>query len=184
MAKERIIYDNNYSSAKEKDCREFLLEAYGEDEGWQTVDDIPDDRVWQEMAFTDEINWEDESYELRRFFDDGHWILQGSLGLWNGRHRGGYTFSSFGELAHSWDKCDYIKLYDENGHFCIEASHHDGTNCYEVKRLTEKGYEYLDSHTSCNREGVHDTLFNNNFYSALPHYAHKVYGCKKRDGAA
>ena len=31
-----------------------------------------------------------------------------------------------------------LKRYDVNGHLYLNASHHDGTNRFEIKRLTER----------------------------------------------
>ena len=188
--KRRLIYSNFFGEFNtEEYAREWLFEEYCNDPelagvNWESVDDIPDEMVWKELSHQDEISWEDAQYELEKFFDPGYWILQGSFGLWWGRPRGGFIFDSFKEMAKAWNNCDYIRLYDENGHFYIDAAHHDGTNCYEVKRLTEKGREYIENHKWDPDEEVHDVVFNSNIYSGLPHYAHKVWGCKEREWAA
>lgn len=181
----RLIYSNFYDEyGTFDDARQFIFEEYGDDEEWESAKDVPDDRVWDELAFQDECNWDNEKYELEKFFDPGYWILQGTFGLWYGRPRGGFVFDSFKEMTKAWNNCDYIRLYDENGHFYIDAAHHDGTNHYEVKRLTEKGREYIENHKWDPDEEVHDVVFNSNIYSGLPHYAHKVFGCKEREWAA
>lgn len=181
----RLIYSNFYDEGVSFDeTKQFLFDERGEDEGWESLSDVSDHEVWEEIAVQDEFNWSDEKYELEKFFDPGYWILQGSFGLWWGRPRGGFIFDSFKEMAKAWNDCDYIRLYDENGHFYIDAAHHDGTNHYEVKRLTEKGREYIENHQWDPDETVHDVVFNNNIYSGLPHYAKQVFGCKEREWAA
>ena len=183
--KRRLIYSNFYDEGVSFDeAKQFLFDERGEDEGWESVSDVSDQEVWEEMAAQDNFNWDDAKYELEKFFDPGYWILQGSFGLWYGRPRGGFVFGSFKEMAKAWNNCDYIRLYDENGHFFIDAAHHDGTNQYEVKRLTEKGREYIENHQWDPDETVHDVVFNNNIYSGLPHYARQVFGCKEREWAA
>ena len=183
--KRRLIYSNFYGEFNtEEDARQFLFDERSDEDEWQSVDDVPDDRVWSELAAQDEFSWDDSKYELEKFFDPGYWILQGSCGLWWGRSRGGFVFDSFKEMAKAWNDCDYIRLYDENGHFYIDAAHHDGTNHYEVKRLTEKGREYIENHQWDSDEEVHDVVFNSNIYSGLPHYSHKVWGCKEREWVA
>lgn len=181
IPKRRLIYSNFYGEMyTEDDARECIYDN-DFDEQYETKEDIPDNDIWKELAFMEEIGWEDESCMLRDFFDGAEWILQGTFGLWWGRPRGGFTFDSFEEMTNAWNKCDYIRLYDENGHFYIDAAHHDGTNYYEVKRLTDKGIEYLSNHAYDCEEEVHDILFSSNFYSALPHYANNVFGCKERE---
>ena len=61
----------------------------------------------------------------------------------------------------------------------IKASHHDGTNYAELKELTCKGSNYAADHRYDSDREVHEKLWNSNFYTRLPHYAHKVWGCKK-----
>lgn len=183
--KKRLIYSNYPGEMyTDDDARDYLFDEYAEEEGWEKKSDIPDQRVWDEINAHDEMSWEDEKYELEKFFDGGHWILQGTLGLWNGPHRGGYTFEDFKGLARCWNNLGYISIYDKNGHFLIDAYHHDGTNHYEVKRLTDKGCEYLNNHVWDPLEATHNAIFENNFLSALPHYANIVFGCKKRESAA
>ena len=181
IPKRRLIYSNFYGEMyTEDDAREYIFDN-DFDEQFETKEDIADDDVWKEIAFMEELGWEDESSMLQDFFDNGEWILQGTFGLWWGSPRGGFTFDSFEEMAKAWNECDYIRLYDENGHFYIDAAHHDGTNQYEVKRLTDKGIDYLSNHQYDREEDIHDILFNSNFYSSLPHYAHNVFGCKERE---
>lgn len=174
------IYSNYYSSEAEDEAREFLFTEYNEDNKWKTLDDIPDNEVFEELSFEDEANWDDAKEQLESFFDGhGYFLLQGTCGRWNGQRRGGYIFNSFKELANAWQDCDYIEIYDENGHFNIKCSHHDGDNYYEVKRLSYRGYDYADNHYSESDEVIHDKLWNSNFYTSLPHFTHVVYGCKK-----
>ena len=172
------IYNNYYSTEAEDEARQFLFDERGEENGWNSIDDVPDDTVWDEIAFQNETNWEEEKHDLKKFFDADYFLVYGSFGSWRGRLPAGKVISSFGELSAAWDHCDYIHLYDENGHFHIECSHHDGTNYYEVKRLTNKGREYL-SGFNLRDQKAHEKAFNCNLFTALPHYAHKVFGCKK-----
>ena len=40
--------------------------------------------------------------------------------------------------------CAYVKIWDENGHLYLTCSHHDGTCHFEIKEITDEGYEYYD----------------------------------------
>lgn len=78
--------------------------------------------------------------------------------------------------------CDYIHLYDKNGRLYLKCSHHDGTNYYEIKKVTDKGVEYLanwEDNWDDNRteQYVHNQIMER--YSVLPHFVHEVYGCPK-----
>ena len=58
-------------------------------------------------------------------------------------------------------------------------SHHDGSDDYELKRLTHEGYELADRNYFAHDRQLHNTIMGCNFYSALPRYASKVYGLWK-----
>lgn len=177
-AKERIIY-NSYDLWEnyEADARESLKDNCG-------IENPTYDQIWEEIYFLDSINWESDKAELEHFFNDGStWILQGTTGRWDGSHRGGYIFTDFEDMFYKATKdCGYIKFYDENGHFYLQCSHHDGTNDYEIKRITDAGIQYYERWNYSwsdqrTKEQVHDMIMKR--YSTLPHYAHKVYGVKK-----
>jgi len=173
------IYNNYYSSEKEADARKYLFDEHGEDEGWSKPEDVPDDKVYAEMAAQDDMDWDEESAELKKFIDKDYFLIVGTFGSWRGALPSGKLVRSYNDLSGAWRQCDYINIYDENGHLYIECSHHDGTNHYEVKRLTTKGYEYLQNGWREHDQKAHEIAFNNNLFSALPHYAHQVFGCKK-----
>lgn len=178
VPEKRTIYDNyDLWNQYEADAREYL-EGNGNT-------DPSESEIWDEVYTMDEENWADEKEQLEKFFNDGStWLLTGVIELWRGKYPGGFLFHTFEEM---WTKatkdCDYFHLYDENGHFYIKCSHHDGTNFYEIKRLTKKGEIYYDNWNYGTRpdtrteQQVHKKLME--CYSTLPHYANKVWGCPK-----
>ncbi len=173
------IFNNYYSSEREDETRKFLFEEYSEENNWKSIEDIPDEEVFKEMSFEEDISWESEKEVLSDFFEKDYFIVYGSFGAWNGRRPAGKIISGFNQLSDAWQNCDYINIYDENGHFYIKCSHHDGTNFYEVKRLTSKGLDYLNNDYNWHDQKAHETAFNCNLFSGLPHYANIVFGTKK-----
>jgi hypothetical protein len=151
------------------------------DEKWETMADIPDEEVYREVQIDEEFDWDDLKVELGHFIEKSEYglLLCGEVGRWNGTSSGGCYVNKFDDLYKFWKDCDYIKIYDERGHLHIKASHHDGNNYAELKELTQKGVEYRDSHRWDSDREVHEKLWNSNFFTRLPHYAHKVWGCKK-----
>lgn len=175
-------WENDESGKDQYDyAREYLFEEYAEDEGWESEDDISDERVNQEVYDQSEFAWDDFKYEFDSFLQNSQtgFLLCGDVGTWRGSMAGGCYVDKFDDLYKFWDSCDYIKVYDDGGHLYIKASHHDGTNYAELKELTKKGVEYKDNHYWDSDQEVHEKLFNSNFYTKLPHYAHKVWGIKK-----
>ena len=185
--KERILFSNyfweNDDNGKDRYdyAREYLFEEYGEDEGWLCDLDVPDNRVIDEVYAQSEFEWDDFKYEFGKFLKDSHngFLLVGTCGCWDGTYDGGCYVNKFDDLYKFWEHCDYIKVYDEGGHLYLKASHHDGNNYAELRELTYKGSDYASNHYWDSDRDVHKVLWNSNFYTRLPHYAHKVWGCKK-----
>ena len=151
------------------------------DEKWETMDDIPEDKVNRRVYSNEEWDWESFEYEFSQFIKDSEYglLLCGEVGTWRGKQSGGCYIEEFNDLYKFWNHCDYIKVYDEGGHLYIRASHHDGDNFAELKALTSAGYEYAKEHYCDDDQEVHEKLWNSTYYTRLPHYAHKVWGCKK-----
>ena len=175
----RIIYSNyNLWKDYENDAKMDL-----EDEGY-TEDEITEEKIWDKIYELDKENWEIEKERLVEFFDDGSsWILRGTIGLWYGNVEAGTVFTDFEKMFKTaMDDCDYCEFYDENGHLYLRCAHHDGTNLYEIKRVTEKGIQYLknweenldDKRTE---QYVHDMIMKK--YSIIPNFCHKIYGSSK-----
>lgn len=174
--KEITIYDNYYSLDREKDIREYLFDEYADEEKWQSPEDIPDERVYDEADFQDRAMWDDITAELQTLFDKNVYLLTGTCGRWNGLAQGGKFIRSVSELISCIGHLDYIRIYDINGHLYIHGSHHDGDDDYELKRLTGKGYELANDNYFAHDRQLHNTIMTCNFYSALPRFAQKVYG--------
>lgn len=187
MKDQHVLFSNYFWENDEngKDrydyAREYLFDEYAEEEEWKTKDDIPDERVTEEVYQQSEWDWEDFKAEFEHFLKESTngFLLVGTCGCWDGTHDGGCYVNKFDDLYKFWDGCRDIKVYDESGHLYIKASHHDGTNYAELKELTCKGSNYAADHRYDSDREVHEKLWNSNFYTRLPHYAHKVWGCKK-----
>lgn len=171
------LYSNYYGWIDEEEIKQYLWEC----EYIDHLDEATDDMIYNEMHFLEEMYWNDISYELKHFFDKGSaWLLTGSIGRWDGNYRGGYIFNTFEEFCKCLEDCAYIEITDNKGHFEVKCSHHDGTNFYEVKRVSDFGYEWYNNHSwDMYEEELHTKMWNNNFMTSLPHFARDVYGCKE-----
>ena len=185
--KEHILFSNyfweNDEGGKDKYdyAREYLFEEYGEDEEWETEDDVPENRVIDEVYAQSEWDWDDFKIEFGHFLKSSTngFLLVGTCGCWDGTYNGGCYVNRFDDLYNFWEDCRDIKVWDEGGHLYIKATHHDGNNYAELRELTCKGSNYALNHRWDSDSEVHETLMSSNFYTKLPHYAHKVWGCKK-----
>ena len=176
MKKTRILYDNTDITETYPDVREYLFDTYADERGWKTKEDIPDDEVSAQAADIDRMNWEDFYADLEYIFKNDCYLLTGVCGRWNGPAEGGKFIHSASELLDCIRHLDYIKIYDENGHLKISGFHHDGSDSYEIKRLTSKGYELACRNYFAKDRYLHQAIMNCNIYSSLPHLAKRLYG--------
>ena len=74
---------------------------------------------------------------------DGAFLVVADLGLWDGRHAGGRIIGSLlSVLRECANDCDDVKYEIKNDDLVITGHHHDGTNIYTVKYITEKGFAW------------------------------------------
>ena len=178
-AVKRTIYDHwdIFDDGVQEEAKQSLIDNGNEDPS--------DSEIWDEVYRYDEFNWDEEKYNLKEVFDNGNKFLAvGTCGLWHGNYDDGFMFDSFDQLMENFRDCN-LKLWDENGHFFIEGSHHDGTHLVEIKQLTQKGEQYYDNwnwgpSSDTRREfDVYKKLFTDSHYSHLIHYMHRTYDCPK-----
>lgn len=174
--KDITIFDNYYDCEREKDVREYLFDEYADENEWKSPNDIADEDVQEEIDREDSDDWDNLCVELRKMFSKNVYLLTGTCGRWDGPAMGGRFIHSLNDMLRCIEHLDYIRIYDRNGHFYIHGSHHDGCDDYELKRLTNKGYELANNNYFAHDRKLHETIMHNNLYSALPKYAQEVYG--------
>ena len=126
--------------------------------------------------------WNTERRMLLDFFRklpcEGQVIMQGTVGRWNGTFPAGKTGILDLLLSELMECADDVEIYDENGHLFIRTTHHDGSNLFEVKALTDAGLNAVEAFTEgrgrwygLSEKDFHDKLMNSSRYTHLPKYA-------------
>lgn len=140
------IYNDYYDAEIEKLAREDLFSEYGEEEGWESPEDVPDERVSDYINHNNDVAADDLDYEMDKFFKEYEkFVISGEVGLWNGRHSGADVIVNKNDLWKYFKDCENFNFYeDENGDLCIECSHHDGNNFFVVRPISDRGYEELE----------------------------------------
>ena len=156
IAKERVIYDNYDLSEIYPD--DVLKEEAIDCEWVDEDEEITDDMLWQWRYDASERDWDDVKYELKKFFKDKEVAFIGNVGRWDGVYKAKAIGEFFDLFYKAITDCDYIKLYDENGHFYLTCTHHDGTCHFEIKEVVK-----------------------DKSYMRLPRFMEKVWGCKPRE---
>ena len=174
--KETVIYDNNYDCEKFDRAKQYLFDEYAYDIDWDTVDDVPDKAVFEEIDFRDECDWDNFKYKMISLLKNNVYLLTGTCGRWDGPRQGGNFICSFSDLLDTINHLDYLKIYDKNGHLYIDGAHHDGNDYYEIKRLTNKGRELAENNYFAHDRRLHTTIMKTNFYSALPRLSKELFG--------
>lgn len=170
---QHTLYKDYYDNTEIEQIKQFLFDDYAQENGWATIDDVDDDEIYKFLDAQHDDDWQELEFELEKLFKHNYAIIVGTLGLWYGRVDGGKFINNVGEFIEMLK--DNTKIYDKDGHLFIETSHHDGTNYYEMKLLTKKGVELAENNGFRHDRKLHQTIFNNNFYSKLPKLYDKLW---------
>lgn len=169
--KKNMIWSYDTSNYDVEDMKNMYEEAYEEIPSEETINryiqDVNDD-------YLGDIKSEIKYYEGA--FGKKEYLISATLELWNGKAKGGKIITGL------WDaitQCfeDYNEIYEEGGMLKVTACHHDGTNFFKIKELTEKGEKFAERHKydMSDRE-LHEKLFNNSHYSRNVRAFKEIYG--------
>lgn len=179
-SKKRIIYTNDPYDFNEEDMRESWLES-AEANNWDIPEDGPsDDQIWQEWYNQNERDWDDIEGELKYHNERGSYLIIASLGLWNGRFDGGKIIDGY--LTEAIKACfeDFNRVYWQDKNLKVSAVHHDGTNYFIIKKLTDKGIKFYNNHYYDYDDRIlHQKLFKDAHYSHSVDFFAKLYGWVK-----
>lgn len=98
------------------------------------------------LGYNAEFEHEDAMAVLQKIVNESDYgvVLDGTVQTWQGRFRGG-------GYAETWDDlCNliagyYIRISQIGKRIFLDLVHHDGTNGFELKRVTKKGYKVVDN---------------------------------------
>jgi hypothetical protein len=167
-----VVLFNNYDN--------YDFEEYKKDyiENNEIDGDVSDQTIWDYISYLEQIDWAEMMSLLDKVWDYNKCIINGTAGTWQGRRECGQVYDTLQDAVYAiTQNCDYVKVWCENGHLYVQASHHDGTHNMEIKLFTKKGNDtYNNWLWSCcgasldskSRYEVLETLFDNNFFSRLP----------------
>ena len=171
-----IFFDNMDDYSKYDEAEQAVYESFRESQERTSVNDVPNDMVWDEISLQNEAEWEYFSDAFKRLLEKHTFLVTGTCGRWNGPCEGGNFITDWNDFRSFIKHLDTLKIYEQNGHLYIEGYHHDGHDLYELKRLTDKGTEYADKHCFAHDRALHHSIMNSNFFSTLPHFADFIYG--------
>ena len=171
-----IIFDNYNTEEQytDNDIKEMAIDC----EWIDNADDITDSMIEEWRQEQIDIEWEAVKAELDNLFDNKTVMFVGTVGRWNGTYAGGKVGDFWDLFNKAMTDCWYLTLEDIKGHLYLTCSHHDGTNKFEIKVLTDKGKQYYEnweySTDARTEQDCHRQIAKR--YSLLPRYAKTVYG--------
>ena len=190
-SKIHIIYNDDPYDFNEKEMLEDICEfrQCNEYPGCEECDKIScegcencpsDDELWEHWRDQCELNWDDVKAEIETHDERGSYLVIASLGLWNGRFDGGKIIDGY--LNEAIRSCfeDYNKVYWQDKNLKVKAIHHDGTNHFIIKKLTDRGIEFYNNHYyDYDDRTMHQKLFKDAHYSHSVDFFAKLYGWVK-----
>lgn len=105
------------------------------------------DDYWDWMAETAQLNFDEDMDAIKRYEQyNVPVVIEGSLGLWDGRHEiepmeTGSVYSAITDII-GRDVND-IEVFFDDGHIEVLAHHHDGTNVFTISAADGKALPYL-----------------------------------------
>ena len=126
---------------------------------------ITDEMVWDSIRDTEDEDYSMCKHYLKDVFGDSRVIVNGTAGTWHGRHEAAKMFIDIeSALAACVRDCDYFKVEQlSNREINVTSTHHDGTNYFSIKIVTEKGGRLFDNWDY----GVHTKLADLNEWQIL-----------------
>ena len=119
MKQKTMVLYNNIDTRDFENYREYLFETFAEEEGWVSIDEIPDCVVQHEIDEEQRREWDDFISDMDYVFSKDAYLLTGTCGRWNGPAEGGKFIRNTDDLIKCIQHLDYIKVIDENGHLKI-----------------------------------------------------------------
>ena len=102
------------------------------------VDSVSDNVVWDYISMLEKEDYKSALRELDLVSNGSKWIVSGKVGTWRGNFDAYKIFNSAEEMVQAIvQNCDYIKIWLENNKLFVQATHHDGTYCFQCKVLTK-----------------------------------------------
>ncbi len=170
--KTKTIWNSDTSSWNREELLESFINCYGHAPSDDNELSVFMDECNSE--YFDDVICEIQNYESKH--GKQTYVVLASIGRWNGTFDGG-TISEGMESVLRQCFEDYNHVYVDGRRFKVEAVHHDGTNFFEIKELTQKGEAYFCRHEyDMEPRQLHAKLFSNSQYSREVKMFADIYG--------
>lgn len=162
-----VFYDNYDLDDLFEETKKELL-----DSETYTEDELTDDVVWSCVYDIDAENFDNIFQEIKNWADNNQVLFIGSVGRWNGTFAGGEIGDFSTLFTEAIEDCNYYKIWEEDNILNLKCSHHDGTNYFKIRILTDEGlnlyedwlYDNDDTLSDLNEREIHQKLLSDPKY--------------------
>ena len=161
----KLIYDSEPDYKYFNETKDFLMRERPFEFG-----EVSDEVVFDYMQEEKQYEWEELEPHIEKLFIeqvgsttyDKPFVVQASIGKWNGTFAGGRILYGYQELKNEiLSKYDRIVINDVDGTLEIVGYHHDGISSFSIRLINDRGEKYLnnrytDSFSWRTRECVED----------------------------
>lgn len=137
---ETLSQDNKTSLSNE--IRQEIFNDFCEENGWDSIDEVPDEMVDSEIQWRNDEMYSDFCYQMEQFFYQGNILLMtGEINLWNRSITFFRPISSVEEIESFFEAGEYISIEDDLECLRLTSAHHDGTNYAMIKKFSDEGFQ-------------------------------------------
>lgn len=168
-------YDWGWAAFERTQMAEDFEDEYGhepsEDELDKFIQDVSD------------LNWNDMIENIKYTEEqDGekYYVILARIGTWHGVYDSGKIVKGLiNTILACCEGMDYISIYYKNNQMRITEHHHDGTNNFFIRELTDKGVEYMERHEyDFSDSELYNKLFKSSKLSHMVSLFPNMYGWK------
>ena len=177
--KEKVFWDSDTFSWDEKEMIDNYREAFNIDETEEVdMDKVRDFADWTNLNYLSDLDYEFDHYDDKTGLPSVY-VIVAQIGRWNGTFDGGKVVYGLKNAIHMCFE-DYNKIYQEGKMLKVRAVHHDGTNHFIIKKLTDRGIEFYNNHYyDYDDRTIHQKLFKDAHYSHSVDFFARIYGWVK-----
>ena len=94
-----IFFDNTDDYSKYDEAKQAVYESFYDSQDWTSIDDVPNDMVWEEIAAQNEADWKYFTGAFKRLLEKHTFLVTGTCGRWNGPCEGGNFITGWDDFC-------------------------------------------------------------------------------------
>lgn len=182
MSAIKMIYDSSCDSQDYQKYIEDFIEEIGISKS--AYDSTP--QTWERELENYILSKKSLEYDCNiadiNLYENTHgkkkYVIKAFLGLWDGTYEGGKIIEGMANVIFKCSGGEELFKYFMDGRVMkFMTLHHDGTNNFWIKELTERGEKYYETHKDeMGKREMVEKLYNDRHLSKHVTIWHEIYG--------